>query len=392
MKHLTDGEIRTYLDGESSSQDYVFIEEHLAACSLCREHRESLSKKASTAAKQLSLLAPLPMEAPASVGSALTRFKALQAEKESTKMRNNWSVRYRPVLIMAGLVVILAISMAFAPVRAIANSFLGLFRVQQIQVVQVNPGNLPEQLGSSYQLEYFMSNDMQIQQQGEIEIVSSPAEASQLAGISVRLPPGMNTEPILEVSPQAQITFTVQLALVQAVLEEIGREDISLPPEIDGAVVTVDLPHMVNASYGDCYSDDTEMLPEGYDPDDPTLARLPDCTTLVQMFSPQVNAPEGLDLTRLGEAYLQLLGMEPGEAAQFSQNIDWASTLVIPIPVYEATYREVEVDGVRGTLILGDQGDYGQQYVLIWIKGEIVYVLTGPGNASTAIRLGNSLR
>ena len=392
MRHLTDGEIRTYLDGESSSQDHVFIENHLAACALCREQLESLSTTARTAAKRISALAPLPMEAPASVGSARTRFKALQAEKESTKMNNNWSVRYRPVLIMAGLVVILGISMAFAPVRAIANSFLGLFRVQQIQVVQVNPGNLPEQLGNSYQLEYLISNDMQIQQQGETEIVSSPAEASQLAGIPVRLPPGMNTEPLLEVSPQAQITFTVQLALVQAVLEEIGREDISLPPEIDGAVVTVDLPHMVSANYGDCISDDTETLPEGYDPDDPTMARLPDCTTLVQMPSPQVNAPEGLDLTQLGEAYLLLMGMEPGEAAQFSQTIDWASTLVIPIPVYEATYREVEVDGVRGTLILGDQGDYGQQYVLIWIKGEIVYVLTGPGNASTALRLGNSLR
>ena len=392
MRHLTDGEIRTYLDGESSLQDYVFIENHLAACAFCHKQLEILSTTARTAAKRISALAPLPMEAPASVGSARTRFKVLRAEKESTKMRNNWSVRYRPVLIMAGLVLILAILMAFAPVRAIANSFLGLFRVQQVQVVQVNPGNLPEQLGSSYQLEYFMSNDVQIQQQGETEIVSSPAEAGQLAGIPVRLPPGMNTEPILEVSPQAQITFTVQLALVEAILEEIGREDISLPPEIDGAVVTVDLPHMVSANYGECSLSGSEMAEKGYDPDDPTLAYLPNCTTLVQMPSPQVNAPEGLDLTQLGEAYLLLMGMEPGEAAQFSQTIDWASTLVIPIPVYEATYREVEVDGVRGTLILGDQGDYGQQYVLIWIKGEIVYVLTGPGNASTAIRLGNSLR
>ena len=63
-------------------------------------------------------------------------------------MRNNWSVRYRPVLIIAGLVVILGISMAFAPVRAIANSFLGLFRVQQIQVVQVNQGIYPSSLAT----------------------------------------------------------------------------------------------------------------------------------------------------------------------------------------------------------------------------------------------------
>lgn len=307
-------------------------------------------------------------------------------------MQNRWLVRYRPALIAAGVVLVLGVSMAFAPVRAIANSFLGLFRVQQLQVVQVDPGDLPQQLGSSYQLEYFMSNDVHFQQQGEDQIVGSAEEASNLAGIPVRLPPGMNGEQHLVVTSPTQISFTVDLALVEAVLDEIGRGDISLPEEIDGAEVTVDLPAIVSASYGDCAVGDAENYPEGFDPDDPTLTLTPDCTTLVQMPSPQVNAPEGLDLTQLGLAYLQLLGMAPEEAAQFSENIDWASTLVVPIPVYEASYREVAVDGVQGTLILSDQGDYGQQYMLIWIKGNIVYVLSGPGSASTAVRLADSIR
>ena len=390
--HLNDGEIRAYFDGEGSPEGRARFENHLVGCSACRERERRVRDAADQAAGRLAPLAPLPYESPAALKTGYARWKSFLAQKENKPVKNNWSKRYRPALIAAGLVVILAISMAFAPVRAIANSFLGLFRVQQIQAVQVNPGNLPEQLGSSYQLEYFMSNDMQIQQQGEPQTVSTPAEASDLAGIAVRLPPGMKNDPKLEVSPQAQITFTVQLAIVQAVLEEIGREDISLPPEIDGAVVTVDLPHMVSASYGDCVSEDLETLPEGYDPDDPTQAILPDCTTLMQMPSPQVKTPEGLDLTQLGQAYLQLMGMEANEAAQFSQNIDWASTLVIPIPVYAASYREVDVDGVKGTLILGSEGDARQQYVLIWVKDEIVYMLTGPGNASTAVRLGNSLR
>ena len=40
MRHLTDGEIRTYLDGESSSSAHDLAENHLADCSLCRERRE----------------------------------------------------------------------------------------------------------------------------------------------------------------------------------------------------------------------------------------------------------------------------------------------------------------------------------------------------------------
>ena len=306
--------------------------------------------------------------------------------------QNQWYVRYRPALIAAGLVLILGISMAFAPVRAIANSFLGLFRVQQVQVVAVDPGNLPEQLGSSYQLETFMSNDVQINPQGEGQEVASAEEASHLAGIPVRLPLGMNGEQHLFVSPSAQLSFTVDLELVEAVLAEIGRGDISLPEEIDGAQVAVELPPMVSTSYGDCSMGEGKPYPEGYDPDDPTLVAAPTCTTLVQMRSPQVNAPEGLDLNQLGQAYLQLLGMEPEEAAQFSENIDWATTLVVPIPMYEATYQAVDVDGVKGTLILGNDQGFGQQYVLIWIKSDVVYVLTGPGNANTAVRLANPIR
>jgi hypothetical protein len=390
--HLKDGELRGYLDGEDNLDDRLQVEKHLSGCPECRQRQQALAAAANVTARKLTALAPAQKSDAIPTNQAQKRFRALVNEKEKFAMKNRWSVRYRPALIAAGLILVLAVSMAFAPVRAIANSFLGLFRVQQLQVVEVNPGDLPQQMGSSYQLEYFMSNEVQFQRQGEDQTVGSAEEASSLAGIPVRLPPGMNGEQQLVVTSPAQISFTVELALVQAVLDEIGRGDIRLPQEIDGAEVTVNLPAMVSASYGDCAAGEQGSYPEGFDPDDPTLTQTPDCTTLVQMLNPQVNAPEGLDLAQLGQAYLQLLGMAPEEAAQFSQNIDWATTLVIPIPVYEASYREVSVDGAQGTLILSDQGDYGQQYMLIWIKGDMVYVLTGPGGPDTAVRLGNSIR
>jgi hypothetical protein len=390
--HYQDGEIREYFDGEGSQESRIRGETHLADCPACHQRAKRLGAAAGEVADKLAALAPRPHEGAVSPAIAQARLRTLVAEKEKYAMQNRWLVRNRPALITAGLVLMLAVSLAFAPVRAIANSFLGLFRVQQLQIVEVNPGDLPEQLGSSYQLEYFMSNDVHIQQQGEDQTVGSAEDASALAGIPVRLPPGMNGEQHLVVTAPAQINFTVELALVQAVLDEIGRGDISLPEEIDGAEVTVHLPALVSASYGDCTAGKPGGYPEGYDPDDPTLTLTPNCTTLVQMPSPRVNAPEGLNLAQLGQAYLQLLGMAPQEAVQFSANIDWATTLVVPIPVYEASYREVEVDGVRGTLILGDQQDFGQQYMLIWFKDGIVYVLTGPGGASTAVRLADSIR
>ena len=391
--HLNDGELRAYLDGEGSLDSRLQVEKHLSRCSECRQRQQAAAAAANVTARKLTVLAPAEKSNAIPVNQAQKRFHTLITEKDKFAMKNRWTVRYRPALIAAGLILVLAVSMAFAPVRAIANSFLGLFRVQQLQVVQVDPGNLAEQLGNSYQLQYFMSNDVQLEQLGENQEVGSAVEASILAGIPVRLPPGMNGEEHLIVTTSAQVNFTVDLELMQAVLAEIGRDDISLPQEIDGAEVTIELPEMVNASYGDCFVSGAEDYPEGYDPDDPINTTAPNCTTLVQMRSPQVNAPVGLDLNKLGQAYLQLLGMAPDEAAQFSGNIDWATTLVVPIPLYyETTYQEVGVDGVRGTLILGNDEGFGQQYTLIWIKGGMVYVLTGPGGADTAVRLGNSIR
>lgn len=390
--HLNEGELRGYLDGDGSLDSRSQVEKHLAGCPACRQRLLALEAAFNLTTRRLAVLAPITKDDAIPAIKAQKRFSALVTEKEKFAMKNRWSVRYRPALIAAGLVLLLAVSMAFAPVRAIANSFLGLFRVQQLEVVEVYPGDLPEQLGSSYQLQYFMSNDVHFETQGEEQVVGSVEEASSLAGIPVRTPPGMNGAQQLVVNPPAQISFTVELELAQAVLDEIGRGDIRLPQEIDGAEVTVDLPAMVSASYGDCMVAEPGNYPEGYDPDDPALTKTPACTTLVQMLSPQVNAPEGLDLRQLGQAYLQLLGMAPEEAAQFSQGIDWATTLVVPIPVYEASYRQVTVDGVQGTLILSDQGDYGLQYMLVWIKDGMVYVLTGPGGPDTAVRLGNSIR
>ncbi len=102
--------------------------------------------------------------------------------------------------------------------------------------------------------------------------------------------------------------------------------------------------------------------------------------------------PPGLDIVRIGEAFLQVLGMSSEEAAQFSRNLDWTTTLIIPIPRYGASYEEVSVDGVTGTLIRQSLEDHAPQYLLIWIKDGIVYALTGPGTGSNAQNIVRTLQ
>jgi hypothetical protein len=117
-----------------------------------------------------------------------------------------------------------------------------------------------------------------------------------------------------------------------------------------------------------------------------------DCIVLMQLASPTIEAPNELPIADLGAAFLQIMGMSPEEAANFSASLDWSSTLVIPVPRNEADYREVSVDGVTGTLIQEASGRHGGGFVLMWVKDGILYGFTGSGDGSQALEMANSLQ
>ena len=94
----------------------------------------------------------------------------------------------------------------------------------------------------------------------------------------------------------------------------------------------------------------------------------------------------------VGQAYLQVLAMSPADAANYAKNVDWSSTLVIPIPRSGTSTSSVSVDGVTGTLVTQYPGSQHGQYVLAWIKDGILYGLTGPGDGSNALDIANSLK
>jgi hypothetical protein len=385
--HLNDGQIRASLDHEASEQELA----HLERCKRCQERWAFISGQANQVSQSFSVIKPPDLEARTSVPNEGARLATYIRQKETQSMgKKIFSRNARPVWIGLGLVAVLAVAMAFQPVRAIANNFLGLFRVEQVVVVQVNPMNLPQVEADSANLEAIFTEDMQVTAEGELQTAASAEEASVMAGISVRLPTEAIGDLSLEVQPPAQMTFQVNLAHVQAVLDELGLSDIDLPEGVDGAVVTVDIPSIVNASYGDCRMSEAVMI-EKIDPDDPSTYQFSGCTHLAQMTSPTISAPPGVDLQQIGQAYLELLGMDSEEAARFSQNIDWSTTLVLPLPIDGYEYSEVPVDGVTGTLI-HSTGEGNRNLTLLWVKEGITYVLTGSGSTYTALGIANSLQ
>jgi hypothetical protein len=385
--HLNDGQLRASLDDELIEQDLA----HLQRCELCQERRRGIAEQAKQVSLSLSAIKPPDPGLHASIANERARFENYIRLKETQGMTNKiFSRNTRPVWIGLGLVTVLAVAMVFQPVRAIANNFLGLFRVEQVVVVQVNPLDLPQGEADSANLEAIFTEDLQVTAEGEVRTVTSPEEASAMAGIPVRLPSEASGELTLEVQPPAQMTFQVNLAHVQAVLDELGLTDIDLPEGVDGAVVTVDIPSIVNATYGDCRIPEG-MMNEKFDPDDPSTYPYMECTSLAQMTSPTISAPQGVDLQQIGQAYLELLGMDSEEAARFSQNIDWSTTLVLPLPIDGYQYSEVPVDGVTGTLV-HSTGESNRNFTLLWVKEGVTYVLSGSGSTYTALGLANSLQ
>ena len=194
----------------------------------------------------------------------------------------------------------------------------------------------------------------------------------------------------LSVLDRTAFSFSIDRAKAQALLVEAGRSDLVLPAEIDGAVVKVSIPASVSAAYGTC-------PPIGQEDQTPAThgtpgRNYPDCIMLTELPSPTVSAPAGVDVAQLAQIGLEFSGMSTEQAAAFSRTVDWTSTLVIPIPKNAATYEQVSVDGVTGTLIQRPADD-APQFVLLWVKDGIVYSIGGLGaNSQKALDLANSLR
>ena len=146
----------------------------------------------------------------------------------------------------------------------------------------------------------------------------------------------------------------------------------------------------MTAAYGSCPppSDSAEASAVTGSPG----RRYLNCVILAQIPSPTVNTPPDLDVAQLAEIGLQFTGMTAEEAHAFAQNVDWTSTLVIPIPRNGASYEQIPVDGVTGTLIQRPTDD-APEYALIWVKDGLIYAIGGlSANSAQAIEMANSMR
>jgi hypothetical protein len=169
--------------------------------------------------------------------------------------------------------------------------------------------------------------------------------------------------------------ITLHTSRLRSLLDALDLRDVQVPPGLDGRQLTVRMPPAV-----------IQQFQGGR-----RVAHL------VQASSPEVALPPGADLAQLGEIGLRVLGLEPDEAHRVATAVDWRSTLLVPVPVNAASFRQVNVQGHAALLVTSDAGGTDghrrrEGSLLLWTEGDRVMALAGDLRDMDLVQIAESLR
>jgi hypothetical protein len=373
MKHLHDGALLAYPEAGPAAPDYEAIRAHLTVCAACRARLEALRAERDRVSRALAALEPGPLDAP-HAQRALASIRETVSRKESEtmigKLKNNRQLQRAAAI--AAAVVVLAGLLALPPVRALASDFLALFRVEHFVVVNADSERM-EQIVRALDENMFFGEQEVIEEMAEPMPAASLEEAAALAGFTPRAPQGYGEPARIEVAGGGHVRYTPEVEALRAVFEAVGLDPALLPDSINGKPFDITIPLGVALTYDDGDPDTHQDF------------------TVMQVPSPVVEVPEGIDMQALGEAMLQLIGMSPQEAARLSRSIDWTTTLVVPVPTDIASVREVQVDGTIGLLFDAAGYDPSAAGALLWQKDGIVTMIAGSSSSMRLLAVAESL-
>jgi hypothetical protein len=292
--------------------------------------------------------------------------------------RRAWTPRLVPTMAVAVVGLVVVAMFAFPSVRASAQAMLDLFRVRKFAAVQFDESRM-EKLKALDDDRAFMVFDHQdvVQDPGPPRIVPSVDAAGAAAGFRVARPsflPGGLTPDTVRVQSAGQARLSISEAKLRALLDALDLRDVTVPSGLDGKVVDVRKPPIVIQQFHNS-------------------GRLR--ATLVQSNSPEIGIPAGLDVERLAEVGLRVIGLDASEASRVAHATDWRSTLLVPVPINASTFRQVTVGGAQGLLITTSERKDGirrEGTIVLWSEGEKVYGAFGNLSDRDLLQMAESVQ
>lgn len=251
--------------------------------------------------------------------------------------------------LAVGVVVLLLVVVPY--IRDAGQQFLNLFRVQEVQTVQLTQeflDSLPEP-------------DAELIQWVEEPVGGEPrevtlAEAEEALGFRLMLPAAvpetLQSEPIVRITDAEEAAFTVDLPVARNYIWALGGDGAILPDAMEGAVFRVTMPQVGLLFY-------------------PSKADSEQGVRLMQTTSPTLSVPDEIDMDTIREGLLELEILPVELAAQLRAIEDWQSTL--PLPLVEGMSEEVDIGSATAVRFFDvDEEDS----MLVWVDQGRIHVLT----------------
>lgn len=290
--------------------------------------------------------------------------------------------RLQPAFTGALAVAALALAFTFPAVRATAQQVLDLFRVREFAVVQVDETRFERLKDRKFDPEAMFGDAVeQLEAPGPPQRFADLAAAERAAGFDLQQPERLARSLAPDsvfVRGAGRVRLTVDAAPIRELMDLMEVRDLDLPAGLDGQRLEARIPVVVVQTFKG----------EGKRQ-----------AALVQAESPEITLPPGVDLARLGEIGLRLLGVERAEAHRLAGVIDWRTTMLLPVVASATRFQQVSVNGARGVLLetnstaTPDGSDRGPGEALVWTRGGRVFALLGNFRSSVdMVQMAESVR
>lgn len=304
--------------------------------------------------EQLSILEPTDADMPLPASQALAQVQARLRKEQRMSWRYKISKKMssaqgRLQLGSAFAALLLIVAFTFPGVRVAASELLSLFRVENLTAISISPEQLAilEQVAETG----VTPGDITFSEgMGNVTHAASLDEAQAAAGLgTLHTIPRLGGPNDIYVVAGGEAQLEIDLEGTRGILQAVNADPMLLPDSLEGALVDAAVPAGVEQVWYDT-------------------------VRFHQSPSPLVEYPDGLDAVLLGEALLRVLGLSQDEAQRLAQEIDWTTTLLLPIPSDFATFSEVTINGSSAIAINSLDGSGS---ALVWQDDGMMFMLTG---------------